>query len=212
MFYSVHKGQNKGIYNTWSECKEQIDGYSKPVFKKFDNQLDAQYFLENGYTDKKQEINVPKGYYIVYTDGSCKKLENNIKAGYGIYFGKNDSRNCSKRFNLENPTNNRAELLAILECLKIIEKEKNPYVIMTDSKYSIESVTKYALKWETNDWKTIDGENVKNRELIEPIYKILKDNSNIEMRHLNSHTGYGDKYSEGNKCADKLANDGCINK
>ena len=26
--YSVYKGYQPGIYNSWDECKKQIDGYS----------------------------------------------------------------------------------------------------------------------------------------------------------------------------------------
>ena len=55
----------------------------------------------------------------VYTDGACSnngKL--NAKAGFGVYFGKNDSRNISKRV-IGKQTNNVAELLAIIEVFSI---------------------------------------------------------------------------------------------
>ena len=208
MFYSVHKGKQPGIYSNWNECKQNIDGYSKPIFKKFNNSEEAEFFLKNGFSIVKQNVDIPRDFKIVWTDGSCKKKGDTIKSGYGIYFGDNDKRNMSERFKLNNPTNNRAELYAILECIKIIKNDEK-YVIITDSQYSIDSVTKFSKKWEKNDWKTVDGSDVKNRELIEPIYDKIKNNKNIELRHLNSHTGCSDKFSEGNKMADKLANDGC---
>ena len=209
MFYSVHKGKQPGIYSTWNECKEQTQGYPNPIFKKFENRGDAEFFLKNGFTNNQQVITIPRGYYTAYTDGSFKKTKDGPKCGYGVYFGKDDSRNISRPFTYDNPTNNRAELLAILECLNVITKEGRPYVILTDSKYSYDSLTKFAVKWEKNDWRTVDCNMVKNKEFIKPIYDILRQYPNIKLQHLNSHTGFSDIYSKGNSEADKLANIGC---
>ena len=43
--------------------------------------------------------------------------------------------------------------MAILKCLNTIVIENKKYIIMTDSKYSYDSVTKFAKKWETNEQK-----------------------------------------------------------
>ena len=45
--YAVHKGRKPGIYTTWEECKKQIDGFSGPIYKKFDNITSAELFLKN---------------------------------------------------------------------------------------------------------------------------------------------------------------------
>ena len=132
MFYAVYKGRETGIFKTWEECKEKVNGYKNPIFKKFKNIQDAQYFLENGTTDLKQKVHIPKGYKVVYTDGSCKNKDGVKKAGYGIYFGKNDHRNVSRKL-IKNPTNNRAELSSILECLEIISSLNEPYIIIRHS-------------------------------------------------------------------------------
>ena len=34
-FYAVRKGKKTGIYTTWDECKEQVDGYPKAEYKGF---------------------------------------------------------------------------------------------------------------------------------------------------------------------------------
>ncbi len=47
-FYAVYKGYQKGIYLTWDECKKNVDGYTKPIYKKFNNLSDAESFMENG--------------------------------------------------------------------------------------------------------------------------------------------------------------------
>ncbi len=47
-FYAVYKGYQKGIYLTWDECKKNVDGYPKPIYKKFTNMNDAESFMEHG--------------------------------------------------------------------------------------------------------------------------------------------------------------------
>ena len=48
-FYAVHIGKEKGIFNTWDECKEKVIGYPNSKFKKFKNKNDADFFVENGF-------------------------------------------------------------------------------------------------------------------------------------------------------------------
>ena len=46
-FYAVAKGKTPGIYNTWGECQAQVNGCTKPRFKKFNNIKDAEQFISN---------------------------------------------------------------------------------------------------------------------------------------------------------------------
>lgn len=36
-FYVVWKGRKTGLFNSWEECKEQVHGYDKAVYKSFKN-------------------------------------------------------------------------------------------------------------------------------------------------------------------------------
>ena len=123
----------------------------------------------------------------VFTDGSC--VNNGKKGsygGYGVFFSKKDLRNLSKRFDSkEEVTNNKAELTAILECLKLLHPGEKWYVV-SDSEYSINCVTKWYMSWRKNGWKTSKGQEVKNRELIEGILEKL-DILNVQFIHVNSH-------------------------
>ena len=71
----------------------------------------------------------------VYTDGSC--YGNGAKESYGgigIFFGQNDPRNVATPY-MDKPTNNRAELAAIVKTLKILSKEikaRRPIIIHTE--------------------------------------------------------------------------------
>jgi len=47
-WYAVHSGLQPGVYTTWEECKEQITGAKKPVYRAFTSKEDAQDFVQHG--------------------------------------------------------------------------------------------------------------------------------------------------------------------
>lgn len=55
--YVVKKGHKPGIYFSWNECKEQIYGYSRPVFKKVKSIEEAENFLHPKYYNQSIEEN-----------------------------------------------------------------------------------------------------------------------------------------------------------
>ena len=147
----------------------------------------------------------------VYTDGSFTPPN---KCGYGIYYG-NILPSISRKFKGTEPSNNRAELQAIYVALiQIIKKVKtNKVIIYSDSNYCIQSITKWAKVWEKNKWKTAQNQDVKNQDIIKPIYNIyIKNKDKIEFIHIGAHTGKQDKHSLSNEIADKLAKEGACKK
>ena len=64
-FYAVKEGRKPGIYHTWDECKEQVNGYSGAVYKSFTNEEEAKAFI------KKEERKVSDDLgLLAYVDGS----------------------------------------------------------------------------------------------------------------------------------------------
>ena len=152
----------------------------------------------------------------IYTDGACKSNGySNAKAGYGVFFGDNDIRNVSIALKDSKKTNQVAELMAILVAIESVMDEGKNIIIKTDSMYSINCITKWAINWEKNDWKKSDGKVIENLELIKKIYNYYKIH-NITFHHIRSHMKEPDvkdiKYMDwyGNMMADKLANDAII--
>ncbi|MGI5989212.1 MAG: viroplasmin family protein [Lachnospiraceae bacterium] len=47
-FYAVHKGKTPGVYTDWPSCRSQVAGYKNPVYKGFDNFMDAVKFVKEG--------------------------------------------------------------------------------------------------------------------------------------------------------------------
>jgi len=52
-FYSIFKGHTPGIYTTWDEAKEQVDGYPGAVYKSFKTEEEAKAWMTRVY------LNVP---------------------------------------------------------------------------------------------------------------------------------------------------------
>lgn len=52
--YAVLNGRKTGLFSSYEECKEQITGYKKAVFKGFESEAEAKEWLENGGNEKKR--------------------------------------------------------------------------------------------------------------------------------------------------------------
>ena len=146
----------------------------------------------------------------IFTDGcAINNGKSNSKGGYGIFFKLKDKRNKSVKIN-SNVTNNQMELVAIYECLKLLDNDKK-YIIVSDSEYSINCVTKWYKNWLKNNWITSSGKPVKNKTIIIEILKLLKKRDVI-FYHVNSHkpepkdkTSFEYKLWYGNYMADKFS-------
>ena len=44
-YYAVKNGRKPGIYRTWDETKNQVDGFSSPVYKSFKTLAEAKDFM-----------------------------------------------------------------------------------------------------------------------------------------------------------------------
>ena len=143
----------------------------------------------------------------VFTDGACSNNgKHNAKAGLGVYFGKNDIRNTSKRI-IGKQTNNTAELSAIIEVFSILKdeiKSGQKIMIYSDSKISIGWCTTTGRKYESMNWTKKNG--IPNVELIKIGYNLCKQYPNVSLKYIKAHTGLSDDLSLGNEGADLLAN------
>ncbi len=102
---------------------------------------------------------------------------------------------------MEFGTNNTAELNALYKALTIASESKaTDIIIFSDSKYSIDCVTKWAYGWKSNSWTKKGGE-IKNLDIIKAshtLYEKIKDK--IIINHVKGHSGV-----EGNELADRMA-------
>lgn len=202
-YYVVYRGVKTGLYKTWDECQTAIKGYPNAILKKIDNKEDAEYFLKNGkLPDKGAKYEKGETTVSIFTDGSTITNKNTVRYGYGVYIPEYGIE-VSKTLIDETPTNNRAELTAILVGINIIVTEK-PLIknihIYTDSKYSIIMLSK-------TDYK----EDTLNIDLLQKINKLINDNNiTVEYHKVRAHTDYNDEVSQANKVVDSLAYNGAV--
>ena len=88
---------------------------------------------------------------IIYTDGASSG--NPGPGGYGVVLISGKHR-LEKSAGFRLTTNNRMELLAVIEGLEALKISGSPVVIYTDSKYVADSVEKgWVLQWESKAFK-----------------------------------------------------------
>ena len=88
-----------------------------------------------------------KEYIDVYTDGACSG--NPGKGGWGVYIeieGKIETISGSE----SETTNNRMELVAVIRALEYFDKGKK-LNLFTDSKYVMDGINSWILKWKSNN-------------------------------------------------------------
>lgn len=134
----------------------------------------------------------------IYTDGACSG--NPGKGGYGVLLKFNSKeKELSEGFRLT--TNNRMELLAVIEGLKSLKRKCN-IELYTDSKYVSDAINKGWLKtWERKNFKRKTGP-VLNIDLWKQLIPLL------EKHNVNFNWVKGHNNNIGNERCDVLAVEG----
>ncbi|ALH06759.1 ribonuclease H [Port-miou virus] len=104
--------------------------------------------------------------YFAYTDGSCIKNPGN--GGYGAVILKGEEVIQELSGFMPDTTNNRAELMAVIETLKWMDASgiSSDITICTDSQYVSNGMEKWLPSWKKNGWRTADRRKpVLNKEL-----------------------------------------------
>ncbi len=94
-------------------------------------------------------------------------------------------------------TNNRAELWAVIKALEAIKKPEIPVIVVSDSKYIVDSVNNgWLIKWQAENWKKRP-----NADLWQKLLKQLQRFSDITFQWTRGHSN-----DELNNIVDRLAN------
>jgi ribonuclease HI len=135
---------------------------------------------------------------IMYTDGACKG--NPGPGGWGALLEWGDHRRELSGGDRVT-TNNRMELTAVIEGLRVLNRSCR-ILIVTDSVYVRDGITKWIRGWKRNGWQTSAKKPVKNKDLWEALDEELSTH-HVEWEWVKGHSGH-----PGNERADELANVG----
>jgi len=129
---------------------------------------------------------------IIYSDGAASG--NPGPGGYGaILMSGRHKKEISRAFRMT--TNNRMELLAVIDALSLIKKVGADVTIFTDSRYVVDSIEK---KW-LNSWVATGFRKKKNADLWQQ-YLDVAARHNIVLHWVKGHAG-----NELNNRCDELA-------
>ena len=132
----------------------------------------------------------------IYTDGACSG--NPGPGGWGCVLMYRQHRRESSG-GAENTTNNRMEITAALEALKLL-KEPCEVDLYTDSAYLCNALEKKWLEtWSRNGWKTASKSNVENQDLWKELL------IQLQRHEVKFHKVKGHADNEYNNRCDKLA-------
>jgi ribonuclease HI len=137
-----------------------------------------------------------------------------IFGGIGAIFSNSPNGESFGEFNMgyadrpEEVTNNRMELLAVIEGLNYLKDQYGAsifreIIVQSDSQYVIKGITEWVINWKRNNWRTAGGKDVKNIDLWKKLITTTKlFTKEIEWKHVKGHNGHMLQEK-----ADKLATD-----
>jgi ribonuclease HI len=136
---------------------------------------------------------------IAYTDGACRG--NPGIGGWGVRLivgGETRDFYGGEKFT----TNNKMELTAAITALQNSPVKPKRVKVFTDSKYTMDGITKWIKNWKKNGWRTANGDPVKNIELWKELDALMVTHD-VTWSWVKGHDG-----DIGNEKADELANRG----
>ena len=127
----------------------------------------------------------------MYTDGSS--IGNPGPGGWGVVIITKDSKNIELGGYNKDTTNNKMELMAVIESLKYINKnhKTDNVSIFADSNYVLSGVTSWIHNWEKNGWRTANKKEVLNKDLWQELIALVREfKSTLSWQKVKGHSGH----------------------
>jgi len=134
----------------------------------------------------------------IYTDGACRG--NPGPGGWGalLRYGDNERSLWGGE---QQTTNNRMELLAVIQGLSALQRPCEVQVT-SDSTYVLKGIQEWMPSWKKKGWKTASKKPVKNVDLWQQLDQLVELHT-IDWQWVKGHSGHPE-----NEIADQLANRG----
>ncbi|XP_041974327.1 ribonuclease H1 [Aricia agestis] len=192
------------ITKQMDDIEKRLTGFQKGVDKIYKQSAkNKKTILLQDYSSSNSFQTDHNGYVQVYTDGACSSNgRNGARAGLGVYWGEGHPLNLSAPVS-GRATNNCGEIQAATKAIRTaLDNGVTKLSINTDSKFLINSVTKWMTGWKRNGWKLKSGEPVKNEVDFKELDS-LQNKLQIKWNYVEAHQGI-----HGNEMADQLAKAG----
>ena len=215
-FYVVWKGAKTGVFSTWAEVQSHTQGRPDAQFMGFPSKSEAEAAFASTYTkalmkrslvnksSASNNVSTKKTAEIqIYCDGACSPNPGKSGTGLALY---QQGNLISLYYGLyqANGTNNTAELNGLLSAFKLAKKylpKVEQVQVLSDSKYSIDCITKWAKGWQAKGWTRGKGEEIKNLDLIKECFSLYQEiKQQLIISHVKGHANI-----EGNELSDRMA-------
>ncbi len=229
-YYVVWKGAKTGVFEQWNDVKNYTQGRPDAQYMGFPSKAEAEAAFASTYTKALTKRSMSKSSstkpaasaaYVktdsvnsasaakqsadinIYCDGACSPNPGKSGTGMAVY---KQQQLVELWYGLYEPmgTNNTAELNGMLAAFKYAQahiQQGKTVQVLSDSKYSIDCITKWAKGWQAKGWTRGKGEEIKNLEVIKQcfsLYQALK--SHLIISHVKGHSN-----NEGNELSDRMA-------
>lgn len=132
----------------------------------------------------------------LFTDGACSG--NPGPGGYGAILVYNERRKEISG-GLQNTTNNRMEILAVIRGLEML-KESCQVTVYSDSKYVVDAMTQgWVERWQKNNWMRNKKDPALNVDLWKQMLTLCEKHQ-VKFEWVKGHAGHPD-----NERCDQLA-------
>ncbi|TDD03864.1 ribonuclease HI [Saccharopolyspora karakumensis] len=133
----------------------------------------------------------------LYTDGACSG--NPGPGGWGVVlrYGDHERELYGKD---PTTTNNKMELMAVIEGLAALTRPIPVVRVYTDSTYVLKGITEWMRGWKRNGWMTSAKKPVKNADLWQRLDSECSRHGEVQWEWVKGHAGHPE-----NERADKLA-------
>nr|WP_195250913.1 ribonuclease H family protein [Romboutsia sp. 1001713B170207_170306_H8] len=176
-FYAVRKGKCIGIYNTWDECKSQVNGFSGAEYKSFLSKDEAEEYI---YGKKEIIFSNEDNTVEAYVDGSYEHCIREY--GSGVVILKNGQ--VQKTYSIKG---NDESLVTMRNVAGEIEASKLAMNYCLEN--NIENLILYfdyegIEKWCTGVWKTNKEGTIEYKRF----YDGIKNKLNIKFVKVKAHS------------------------
>ena len=186
--YAVKIGRSPGIYYTWKECQKNVIGYPNAKFKKFEDEISANNWMN-------QTVQMSEDSVIAYVDGSFDS-KNKVYSYGCVIIHNNDS--CKQEINISGRDNKKeyvsmrnvaGELLGAVQAIEWALKHNVKEINIHHDYAGIGC-------WANDEWKTNLDATIEYKEFVKKARKKMV----INFIKVPAHSGV-----ELNEKADMLA-------
>ena len=123
---------------------------------------------------------------VVYTDGACSG--NPGPGGWAWAIAPSGERHDSG--GERQTTNQRMELVAVLNALRVLGGESSTIEVVSDSQYVVKCFNEAWWEgWIRRGWKNSQRQPVANRDLWEPLIRLVREHGHVTFRWVRGHNG-----------------------